>query len=83
MLWGLGMAKREAGGFQLSGPERAVAAGGWTRAGMGLKNKMGCGRGRIDFLLTGSESDVRQWKVCSHCYGVWEWRGVGPVDFQL
>ena len=44
-------------------PERAVAAAGPTRAGMGLKKNVACGQRRIAFSLTGSESDVRHWKV--------------------
>ena len=30
---------------------------------MGLIKNVGCGRRRIDFFVTGSESDVRHWTV--------------------
>ena len=45
LLWGLGVAKREAGGLPAVrlAPERAVAAAGSVRAGMGLKKYVGKG----------------------------------------
>ena len=57
LLWGLGVAKRGAGGLPAvrQAPERAVAAGGSTRTGM-VKKNAGCGQGRIASSLTGSES---------------------------
>ena len=88
LLWGLGVESVRPVDFQLyvrlrSGRLRQL---GRLALAWSWKKKVACGQGRIAFSLTGSESEVRHWKVWfrePHCYGVWEWQSVRPVDFQL
>ena len=69
----------------------AGSCGSWVDSHWhGVEKNVGCGEKRIDFILTGSESDVRQQNVwfreprrLALLYGVWERRRVGSVDFQL